>query len=64
LPAARSVVNPPKVRLTVDQKKASAGDQTATPLPRLLYTLRRAIRVRHCSIRAGEAHVDGARGFV
>ena len=64
VPAGPSVINPPKVRLTVDHKKASAGDQTAPPLPRLLDTLRHAIRVRHCSIRAGEAHVDEARGFV
>jgi hypothetical protein len=64
LPPAPSVVNTPKVRLAVDLKQASAGDQTAPPPPRLLDALRHAIRVRHCSIRTEEACVDWARRFI
>ena len=64
VPAVPAVVNPPKVRLTVDPKQASAGDQSAPPPPRLLDALRHAIRVRHYSIRTEEAYVDWARRFI
>ena len=58
--------NPSDVPSTADPKQASAGDQSAPPTspPRLLDALRRAIRVRHYSIRTEEAYVDGARRFI
>ena len=64
VPVGPAVVNPPKVLLTAEHRQASAGGRGAPSPPRMLDALRRAIRVRHCSIRAEEADGDWARRFV